>query len=199
MRVRAAAEIEAEKQRAIGELRAEVADLALAAASRVVGETMNDDRQRRLVEEFLHEAGRGRVEELMAARRDTAARRYAEAAFRDRRCATGPSRRGARSSTWPRPSSRTTAVARSSPTRRSRSTSRDAMVDSAIGSIVSVPVLQPRPAPAPARPDRAAAARRGGVPPPRQRPPGHRPRHRHERLPAHVRTRSAPLRPGSNR
>ena len=53
MRVRATAEIEAEKQRAIADLRGEVADLALAAAGRVVGETMTDDRQRRLVEEFL--------------------------------------------------------------------------------------------------------------------------------------------------
>ena len=56
IRVRAASDIDAEKQRAIAELRAEVADLALAAASRVVGESMNDDRQRRLVEEFLREA-----------------------------------------------------------------------------------------------------------------------------------------------
>ncbi len=56
IRVRAASDIDAEKQRAIAELRAEVADLALAAASRVVGESMNDDRQRRLVEEFLSEA-----------------------------------------------------------------------------------------------------------------------------------------------
>ena len=46
-------DIEAEKQRAITELRAEVADLALAAASRVVGESLTDQRQRRLVEEFL--------------------------------------------------------------------------------------------------------------------------------------------------
>ncbi len=53
MRVRAAAEIEAEKTRAIGELRGEVANLALLAAGRVVGETMTDDRQRRLVQEFL--------------------------------------------------------------------------------------------------------------------------------------------------
>jgi len=53
MRERATNEIEAEKQRAIGELRAEVADLALAAASRVVGESMTDERQRRLVNEFL--------------------------------------------------------------------------------------------------------------------------------------------------
>jgi F-type H+-transporting ATPase subunit b len=53
MRVRASDEITAEKQRALGELRSEVADLALQAASRVVGETMTDQRQRRLVEEFL--------------------------------------------------------------------------------------------------------------------------------------------------
>ena len=53
LRQRAAGEIEAEKQRAIGELRGEVADLALAAASRVLGESLTDDRQRRLVGEFL--------------------------------------------------------------------------------------------------------------------------------------------------
>lgn len=56
MRVRAATEIEAEKGRAIADLRAEVADLALAAAGRVVGESMTDDRQRRLVQEFLAES-----------------------------------------------------------------------------------------------------------------------------------------------
>jgi len=55
MRDRAAAEIDAEKHRAIADLRAEVADLALAAAGKVVGESMTGDRQRRLVEEFLRE------------------------------------------------------------------------------------------------------------------------------------------------
>jgi F-type H+-transporting ATPase subunit b len=60
MRERATAEIEAEKQRAIADLRAEVADLALAAASRVVGEEMNDTRQRRLVDEFLRESSGNR-------------------------------------------------------------------------------------------------------------------------------------------
>ena len=59
VRVRAAAEIEAEKTRAIGELRAEVADLALEAASRVIGETMTSDRERRLVEEFLSSSSLG--------------------------------------------------------------------------------------------------------------------------------------------
>ena len=56
MRVRATTEIEAEKTRAIAEVRAQVADLALLAASHVVGETMSDERQRRLVEEFLRSA-----------------------------------------------------------------------------------------------------------------------------------------------
>ena len=53
MRLRASEEIGAEKQRALTELRTEVADLALQAAGRVVRETMTDQRQRRLVEEFL--------------------------------------------------------------------------------------------------------------------------------------------------
>jgi F-type H+-transporting ATPase subunit b len=53
LRERATADIEAEKQRALAEVRAEVADLALLAAGRVVGETMNQPRERRLVEEFL--------------------------------------------------------------------------------------------------------------------------------------------------
>jgi len=56
LRARATADIDAEKQRAIADLRAEVADLALAAAGKVVGESMNDARQRRLVQEFLRES-----------------------------------------------------------------------------------------------------------------------------------------------
>jgi F-type H+-transporting ATPase subunit b len=53
MRDRATAEIDAEKQRAITELRSEVTELALSAAGRVVGESMTGDRQRRLVTDFL--------------------------------------------------------------------------------------------------------------------------------------------------
>ncbi|MEA2518263.1 MAG: F-type H+-transporting ATPase subunit b [Chloroflexota bacterium] len=53
IRAHASADLESEKQRAIADLRNEVADLALRAAGRVVGETMTDDRQRRLVQEFL--------------------------------------------------------------------------------------------------------------------------------------------------
>ena len=57
--MRASAEIEAEKTRAIADLRAEVATLALDAAGRVVRETMSSDRQRRLVEEYLAESAAG--------------------------------------------------------------------------------------------------------------------------------------------
>jgi F-type H+-transporting ATPase subunit b len=53
MRERAAADIVTEKERAIAEVRGQVAELALLAAGRVVGETMNEPRERRLVEEFL--------------------------------------------------------------------------------------------------------------------------------------------------
>ena len=53
LRSKATDEIEAEKGRALSELRSEVADLALAAAGKVLGESMNDARQRKLVEEFL--------------------------------------------------------------------------------------------------------------------------------------------------
>jgi F-type H+-transporting ATPase subunit b len=59
MRERASGEIEAEKNRALADLRSEVADLALAAAGKVVGESMTGDRQRKLVAEFLAEAGAG--------------------------------------------------------------------------------------------------------------------------------------------
>ncbi len=57
LRERATAEIEAEKLRAISDLRSEVADLALAAAGKVVGANMTGPTQRRLVEDFLNETG----------------------------------------------------------------------------------------------------------------------------------------------
>ncbi|MFL5645879.1 MAG: F0F1 ATP synthase subunit B, partial [Chloroflexota bacterium] len=59
LRAQAAAEIEAEKTRAIADVRAEVADLALLAAGKVLGESMTDERQRRLVEEFLTTSASG--------------------------------------------------------------------------------------------------------------------------------------------
>jgi F-type H+-transporting ATPase subunit b len=56
LRERATSEIEAEKVRAIAALRAEVADLALAAAGKVVGASMTGATQRKLVEDFLNES-----------------------------------------------------------------------------------------------------------------------------------------------
>jgi F-type H+-transporting ATPase subunit b len=56
LRERAASEIEAEKVRAMVELRAEVADLALAAAAKVIGASMTGATQRRLVEDFIAES-----------------------------------------------------------------------------------------------------------------------------------------------
>lgn len=58
LRDQAAADIAAERDRALADVRGQVAELALLAAGRVVGETMNEPRERRLVEEFLSEVGR---------------------------------------------------------------------------------------------------------------------------------------------
>lgn len=52
---KATEEITAEKQRAIAELRSQVADLALEAAGKLVASEMNASTQRRLVEDFLAE------------------------------------------------------------------------------------------------------------------------------------------------
>jgi len=57
LRERAATDIAAERDRAMADVRGQVADLALLAAGRVVGETMNESRERRLVEEFLGQLG----------------------------------------------------------------------------------------------------------------------------------------------
>jgi len=59
LRTQAAADIVAEKEHALAEVRTQVADLALAAAGRVVGETLNQPRERRLVEEFLSQIDAG--------------------------------------------------------------------------------------------------------------------------------------------
>jgi F-type H+-transporting ATPase subunit b len=59
VRIQATAEIASEKDRALAEVRGEIADLALRAAGKVVGETLSAPRERRLVEEFLAEVGPG--------------------------------------------------------------------------------------------------------------------------------------------
>jgi F-type H+-transporting ATPase subunit b len=59
LREQAASKIESEKQRALADIRGEVADLALAAAGKVLGEEMTGERQRRLVEDYLRETAPG--------------------------------------------------------------------------------------------------------------------------------------------
>ena len=53
LREQAVTEIDAERLRALAVVRGQVADLALLAAGKVVGESMTSDRERRLVDEFL--------------------------------------------------------------------------------------------------------------------------------------------------
>jgi F-type H+-transporting ATPase subunit b len=53
MRERAVADIDVERKRALADVRGEVAELALLAAGKVVGDTMNSEREKRLVNEFL--------------------------------------------------------------------------------------------------------------------------------------------------
>jgi F-type H+-transporting ATPase subunit b len=50
-------EIDAERQRAIDSVRGEVADLVVAATEKVVGETLDDQRHRRLIEEAIAQVG----------------------------------------------------------------------------------------------------------------------------------------------
>lgn len=56
MVARAQQEIEQEKSRVLNELRVHVVDLSLAAAEKIMGENMDSDRNRRLVQEFIDTA-----------------------------------------------------------------------------------------------------------------------------------------------
>lgn len=49
--------IESERKRAMQEAQSKVADLAIAAASKIIGENVDDSKNRRLVDEFLAEEG----------------------------------------------------------------------------------------------------------------------------------------------
>lgn len=53
MQENAQAEIEREKQSALADLRREVADLAIQAAEKILSENLDDNRQRKLVDEFI--------------------------------------------------------------------------------------------------------------------------------------------------
>ncbi|HXY41881.1 MAG TPA: F0F1 ATP synthase subunit B [Vicinamibacteria bacterium] len=55
---RAKEQIQRESEQAILQLRGQVADLAIAAASRIVQSSLTEDAQRRLVDEYIHELPR---------------------------------------------------------------------------------------------------------------------------------------------
>ncbi|MEG0072259.1 MAG: F0F1 ATP synthase subunit B [Raoultibacter sp.] len=54
---KAKAAIETEKKVAIAQLQGSVADTSIAVASRLIGEDMNDDEHRKLIERYVNEAG----------------------------------------------------------------------------------------------------------------------------------------------
>jgi F-type H+-transporting ATPase subunit b len=56
---RAQEEIRAERERAMGELRAQVGELSVELATRVVGESLDRERQLRLVDQYIDELARG--------------------------------------------------------------------------------------------------------------------------------------------
>ncbi len=60
-REEALAEAEQEKVRVLGDLRGQVAGLAMAAAQRLVGDALDEQRQRRLIEEFFSGVSSGKV------------------------------------------------------------------------------------------------------------------------------------------
>ena len=53
MQETAEAEIEREKQQALAELRSEVADLAIQAAEKILHETLDAGRQKKIVDDFI--------------------------------------------------------------------------------------------------------------------------------------------------
>ena len=59
-RAKAAADIEAAKAQALADLRGEVTNLAIGAAEQVVGQSLNDDSRRALVEAYIDQVGAGR-------------------------------------------------------------------------------------------------------------------------------------------
>lgn len=63
-RAKAEEDAELERNRILGDLRGQVAALAIAAANKVIGEALDEQRQRRLIEEFFSGLRSGKVEVL---------------------------------------------------------------------------------------------------------------------------------------
>ena len=63
----ALAEVEAERDRMLGDLRSQIAALAIAAAQKLVGESLDEKRQHALINEFFSGVRAGKVEVLEGA------------------------------------------------------------------------------------------------------------------------------------
>ncbi len=57
IKVRAQGEIVGERERVAGELRRQVADLSISVAEKVVGDSLDDERQRELVDRYIDDLG----------------------------------------------------------------------------------------------------------------------------------------------
>jgi len=57
MRQRAAADVESSKSQALADLRGDVANLALGAAERVIGQSLDRDTQRQLIDAYINQVG----------------------------------------------------------------------------------------------------------------------------------------------
>jgi len=66
IKTRAREEAEEERNRILGEMRGEIASLATAAAQRIIGESLDEQRQRALVDSFFSGIREGQVEVLPA-------------------------------------------------------------------------------------------------------------------------------------
>jgi F-type H+-transporting ATPase subunit b len=64
LRKAATAEAEAERNRILAELRGEIAGLAIAAAQKLIGEALDEQRQRELINNFFSGVRNGKVEVL---------------------------------------------------------------------------------------------------------------------------------------
>ncbi len=58
---KARAQLEQEREQTVAELRREMADLVVSAATRVIGESLDDRAQHRLIEEFLQSNGQQKL------------------------------------------------------------------------------------------------------------------------------------------
>ena len=133
MRQKAAADIEAAKAQAMADLRGEVATLAIGAAERVVEHNLDRETNKALVESYIDQVGAGGTDGR-AGRPHRSGPGVRRGALRRSRRPKATARRSRTScSASPGSSRAPTSCARRSPTRTSRSTLRQQIVEDLLG------------------------------------------------------------------